>query len=53
MLYRLNKQGRLRKYTEGRKFAFWLRSEVLAYAQGLDPYAGQDNAQTQEGEAHA
>lgn len=42
LLYKLNKQGRLRKYTEeGRRVAYWLRSEVLAYAQGLDPYAAQ------------
>ena len=52
MLYRLNKQGRLRKYTEGKKFAYWLRSEVEAYAQGLDPYAGQAEA-SQGSTAHA
>lgn len=52
MLYRLNKRGKLRKYAEGKKFAYWLRSEVLAYAEGRDPYAGQKE-EKQEGTAHA
>ena len=51
MLYRLNKRGKLRKYNEGRKFAFWLRSEVESYAQGVNPYAGQAEASQGEGRA--
>ena len=51
-VYRLNKQGRLRKYNDSPRLSFWLRSEVEAFARGLDPYAGQDNAQ-QEVAAHA
>ena len=36
-LYELNKRGVLRKYNDGRRFAYWLRSEVMAYAVGKSP----------------
>lgn len=52
LLYTLNKQGKLRKYNESARFVFWLRSEVEAYARGLDPYAGQKE-EDQEAQAHA
>ena len=53
LLYTLNRKGKLRKYSEGARFVFWLRSEVESYARGENPYAGQDNAQGQEVAAHA
>ena len=53
LLYKLDKQGRLKKYNEGIRFTYWLRSEVEAFAKGLDPYAGQDNAQGREVAANA
>lgn len=53
LLYKLDRQGRLRKYNEGIRFTYWLRSEVESYARGENPYAGKDNAQGQEVAAHA
>ena len=33
-LYNLNRRGRLRKYNDGPRFAYWLRDEVMAFATG-------------------
>lgn len=52
-IYRLNKQGRLKKYNDTPRLSYWIRSEVESYARGENPYAGQDNTQAQEGTAHA
>lgn len=52
-VYRLNKQGRLKKYNDTPRLSYWIRSEVESYARGENPYAGQDNTQAQEGTAHA
>lgn len=52
-VYKLNKLGKLRKRNESPRLAYWMRDEVEAYARGLDPYAGQGDAQGKEGEAHA
>ena len=40
-LYRLSKSGALRKYTEGPRFAYWLRREVLLFAEGRNPYVAE------------
>lgn len=51
-VYRLNKKGKLKKRNESPRLAYWLRSEVEAYARGLDPYAGQKEERQGEA-AHA
>lgn len=51
-LYKLDQAGKLRKRNETARFVYWLSAEVLAYAQGLDPYAGQAEA-SQRCAAHA
>lgn len=33
-LYKLNRAGKLKKYNDGRRFTYWLRTEVEAYAIG-------------------
>ena len=52
-VYRLNRQGRLKKRNDSPRLSYWIRAEVEAFAKGLDPYAGQDNTQAQECTAHA
>ncbi len=32
-LYKLHKRGLLHKYNDGKRFAYWLREEVMAYAR--------------------
>ena len=41
-LYKLHKRGLLRKYNDGRRFTYWLRDEVMAYAVGKSPSAGAE-----------
>lgn len=50
-LYKLDQAGKLRKRNETARFVYWLREEVLAYAVGRDPYAGQAEASQGEGRA--
>lgn len=50
-VYHLNRQGRLRKYNDGPRYAYWLRTEVEAYARGEDPYAAQGEEQHGKEEA--
>lgn len=41
-LYKLHRQGKLHKYNEGVRFAYWLRSEVEAYAVGKSASARRE-----------
>ena len=40
-VYALARRGVLRRYSSGPRFAFWRREEVLAVAEGRDPYAAE------------
>ena len=41
-LYDLHKRRLLIRRTEGRRFSYWIRSEVEAFAIGLNPYERTD-----------
>ena len=43
-LYSLHKRGLLRKYNDGRRFVYWLRSEVMAFAVGAGRKEEEGNA---------
>lgn len=51
-VYRLAKSGALRRYTEAKRFTYWKRSEVMALAEGRNPYAAEetetDNQETKK-----
>ena len=36
-VYKLNRRGQLKKYSDGLRFSYWLREEVEAYARGGKP----------------
>lgn len=52
-VYRLNRQGRLKKRNDSPRLSYWIRAEVEAFAKGLDPYAGKTENQEAEAQAHA
>ncbi len=37
-VYRLHERRLLIRHKEGRRFAYWIRSEVEAFARGINPY---------------
>ena len=45
-LYQLHKRGLLSKYTDGARFTFWLRHEVLSFAS-----CGKNVCPKEEGDA--
>lgn len=41
-VYDLHNRRLLLRRTDGRRFTYWIRSEVEAYALGLNPYDNTD-----------
>ena len=43
-LYDLHRRRLLLRRTEGKRFTYWIRSEVEAFALGQNPYEGTNEA---------